>query len=163
LQANLTSESPASSSYNLHGYVLRRAKSNTPESSRCHGIGPFPRTSSTPRCGSSGADRNGLLGDPLAVAASLQSREAQSRARKPSRKSSGIFRASTRIGTPEAARASLAGAPGRASVSDEEDHLPRLPEMTQAPERFLADRLLEAIQRAAIPPDCHRTAARCRL
>src|ERR1035441_3508173 len=120
--------------------------SNTPEASRYHGIVQFGVLSQH-LAAVLGRDRNGLRRNPLAIATSLA---VQGGAVTVAKTVQEIIRDLPRIHPDRTLRQrrepALQVRQFGQRFQSQRIHLPRLPEVTQSPERFLTDRFLEAIR-----------------
>src|SRR5665213_1908961 len=121
-------------------------ESNTPEPSRYHGIVHF-RVLSQHLGAVLGRDRNGLCGNPLAIAANLT---VQGSAVTVAKTVQEFLRDLSRIHPDRTLRQwrvpALQARQVEQRFQSQRIYLPRLPEMTQAPEGFLANRFFEAIR-----------------
>src|SRR5664279_1843097 len=120
--------------------------SNTPEASRYHGIVQFGVLSQH-LAAVLGRDRNGLRRNPLAIATSLA---VQGGAVTVAKTVQEAIRDLPRLHPNRTLRQrrehALQARQFGQRFQSHRIHLPRLPEVTQTPERFLADRFLEAIR-----------------
>src|ERR1035437_1454022 len=146
LNRMMAAASAGSQSGRSRNSVAVARESNTPEPSGCHGIVHF-RVLSQHLGAVLGRDRNGLRGNPLAIAASLA---VQGGAVTVARTVQEILRDLPRLHPDRTLRQrrepALQVRQFGQRFQSQRIHLPRLPEVTQTPERFLADRFLEAIR-----------------